>query len=154
MTISLCPSIITTALFLCPFAVLAADQQYSISQKGDTIVLSAGVLSRTLQVSGGKLRATGLVVDGAKLLSGQADEVSLSIARTEPNRNPVEVSTGGGRDRRVVNIPWVRPESTYRVTSLFRKKDLGAFTGKQLQEGELSVKLPPLGQDILELSAR
>ncbi len=102
MTISFCPSIIiTAALLICPIAVLAAEQGYSISQEGDSIVMSAGVLSKTIQVSGGKLRATGLVVDGVELLAGQADEVSLSIARAEPNRNPLEVSTGGGRAIRV-----------------------------------------------------
>lgn len=68
-----------------------------IFAKGDQIVLSAGVLTKTIQVSGGKLSATGLTVDGVGLLAAEADEVSLHIARAEPNRNPLEVSTGGGR---------------------------------------------------------
>lgn len=59
---------------------------------------------------------------------------------------------GGGADQRAVNIPWVDPSARYRVTALFTGKELGAFTGRQLQDGELSLTLPLLGQEILELS--
>jgi hypothetical protein len=58
----------------------------------------------------------------------------------------------GGKDQRVINIPWVQPDGRYQVTALFQKQDLGTFSGKQLQAGELSIKLPPVGQEILELS--
>lgn len=58
----------------------------------------------------------------------------------------------GGEDRRGINIPWVDPARTYRVAGLFDGKDFGTFTGKQLQNGALSIALPHLGQEILELS--
>ena len=58
----------------------------------------------------------------------------------------------GGEDQRAINIPWVRPESDYRVTALLQKEDLGTFSGKRLQTGELRLRLPSLGQEILELS--
>ena len=64
----------------------------------------------------------------------------------------VVIRGSGGKDQRAINVPWVQPETRYKVTALFQKKDLGAFTGKQLQAGELSIKLSPLGQEILELS--
>jgi hypothetical protein len=59
--------------------------------------------------------------------------------------------TGGG-ERRTVNIPWVDPAKSYKVAALFAPKELGTFTGKQLQAGELTMALPSLGQEILELS--
>jgi hypothetical protein len=58
----------------------------------------------------------------------------------------------GGNDQRAINIPWVVPTETYKVTSLLAPKELGTFTGKQLQAGELPLTLPLLGQEILELS--
>jgi hypothetical protein len=61
---------------------------------------------------------------------------------------------GGGQDRRAINIPWVDPAATYQVSVLFQAEELGSFTGKQLQDGELSLALPILGQEILELSAK
>lgn len=97
MKIRALASIVAAVFFLCPIATFAAEQRYAIFAKGDQIVLSAGVLTKTIQVSGGKLSATGLTVDGVGLLAAEADEVSLHIARAEPNRNPLEVSTGGGR---------------------------------------------------------
>jgi len=58
-----------------------------------------------------------------------------------------------GKHKSAINIPWVNPESKYKIEALFQKKTLGTFTGKELQSGRLSVTLPPLGQEILELSA-
>jgi len=58
----------------------------------------------------------------------------------------------GGKDQQAINIPWVDPVETYKVTALFQAKELGTFTGRQLQAGELPLTLPPLGQEILELS--
>jgi hypothetical protein len=64
----------------------------------------------------------------------------------------VVIRGSGGEDQRTINIPWVQPDRKYKVTSQFQKKALGSFTGKQLQAGALSIKLPTLGQEILELS--
>lgn len=60
----------------------------------------------------------------------------------------------GGADSRAINIPWVDPEKTYKVTALFGAKELGSFTGKQLQSGRITLALPVLGQEILELSPK
>ena len=57
-----------------------------------------------------------------------------------------------GAEQRAINIPWVDRKQTYQVTALFQKKELGRFTGAQLQTGELTLALPVLGQEILELS--
>ena len=58
----------------------------------------------------------------------------------------------GGKDQRAINIPWVDEARTYQVTALFQAQALGLFTGAQLQAGGLSLVLPLLGQEILELS--
>ncbi len=58
----------------------------------------------------------------------------------------------GGADQRVINIPWVDPEARYQVTALFAAQNLGVFTGRQLQAGALSLPLPQLGQELLELT--
>ena len=58
----------------------------------------------------------------------------------------------GGPDSRATNIPWVDPDKTYKVTSLLDPKELGSFTGRQLQSGGLMLALPQLGQEILELA--
>ena len=58
----------------------------------------------------------------------------------------------GGADQRAVNIPWVDPAATYQVTALLQAGEVGTFTGARLQDGALTLALPPLGQEILELS--
>ena len=58
----------------------------------------------------------------------------------------------GGQDKQAINIPWVDRDQTYKVTALLQAKESGTFTGAQLQDGELSLALPLLGQEILELS--
>jgi len=58
----------------------------------------------------------------------------------------------GGKDQCAINIPWVDSAQTYKVTALLEAKELGVFTGKQLHSGELTLTLPSLGQEILELS--
>ncbi len=58
----------------------------------------------------------------------------------------------GGADQRAINIPWVRSDSRYLVTARFQEKPLGTLTGRQLQDGHLRLSVPPLGQEILELS--
>jgi hypothetical protein len=57
-----------------------------------------------------------------------------------------------GEDKRRVNIPWVDPESKYRVTALFAGRPLGDYTGSQLIKGTLEIDLPVYGQEILELA--
>jgi len=57
-----------------------------------------------------------------------------------------------GDEVRKVNIPWVQPQRKYRLKALFADKDLGIFSGKQLQKGELSLSLKKFGQEIIELS--
>jgi len=64
----------------------------------------------------------------------------------------VVVRGSAGEASRAINIPWVQPERKYRVTALFAAKTLGDFTGTQLRSGELSLALPTLGQEILELA--
>jgi hypothetical protein len=58
----------------------------------------------------------------------------------------------GGTAQRAINIPWVDPNATYKVTALFDGKELGTFTGKQLRAGDLNLTLSRLGQEILELA--
>ncbi len=65
----------------------------------------------------------------------------------------VVIRGSGGSDERRINIPWVTPDRKYRVTALFEGKALGVFTGSQLADGALSLALPPLGQEILDVSA-
>ena len=58
-----------------------------------------------------------------------------------------------GKEERAVNIPWVLPDRDYQVNALLAEKQVGRFSGKQLQDGALHLQLPPLGQEILELKA-
>lgn len=58
----------------------------------------------------------------------------------------------GGDGQRAINIPWVDSSATYKVASLLSPKELGTFTGKQLQADGVKLFLPLLGQEILELS--
>lgn len=64
----------------------------------------------------------------------------------------VVIRGSGGHDRRAINIPWVDPAGTYKIAARLQAKDLGVFTGTQLQDGKLLLALPLLGQEILELS--
>lgn len=57
-----------------------------------------------------------------------------------------------GVPSRSVNVPWVPDGSHYTVTAVLSGRPLGRFTGKQLREGALTLSLPALGQEILELS--
>ena len=58
-----------------------------------------------------------------------------------------------GADERAVNIPWVLPGCTYQVNGLLAHQSLGRFSGKELQQGALVLKLAPFGQEILECKA-
>lgn len=64
----------------------------------------------------------------------------------------VVVRGSAGEDERSINVPWVAGDRRYRVTARFQDKELGTLTGRQLQEGRLVLRLPSLGQEILELS--
>jgi len=57
----------------------------------------------------------------------------------------------GGPGERKINIPWVRAGAKYRLIARLGNKPLGDFTGKQLQKGALTLVLPPLGQEIVEV---
>jgi len=57
-----------------------------------------------------------------------------------------------GADQRNINIPWVKTRRQYNVSAWFSEKVMGTFTGKQLQDGELALALPAMGQEILELA--
>ena len=56
-----------------------------------------------------------------------------------------------GEGERAVNLPWVLPGRNYQVSALLVERRLGRFSGKQLQDGALRLRLPPLGQEIVEL---
>lgn len=57
-----------------------------------------------------------------------------------------------GNESENIHIPWVLPDKRYRLKALFTDRDLGAFTGKELQRGAVVLSLPPFGQEIIELS--
>lgn len=58
-----------------------------------------------------------------------------------------------GQPSASVNIPWVNPKKRYLVFAHFSGKRLGVFTGAQLINGMVKLKLPAMGQEILELSS-
>ena len=64
----------------------------------------------------------------------------------------VVVRGSGGAEQRKINIPWVKAEERYRLTALFADRALGEFSGKQLQEGSLELKLPKMGQELVEVA--
>jgi hypothetical protein len=59
-------------------------------------------------------------------------------------------STGTQRQR--INIPWVKASKKYQLKALFSDENLGVFSGSQLINGELTLSLPPFGQEIIEVS--
>ncbi len=61
---------------------------------------------------------------------------------------------GAGADAQKVNIPWVLTEKKYHLTALFSGKDLGEFSGRQLQNGELELKLPGWGQELITVERK
>ncbi len=58
----------------------------------------------------------------------------------------------GGAEERATNVPWVKATSRYHVRACFADKQLGTFTGRQLQAGAVKLALPAYGQEILELA--
>ncbi len=58
----------------------------------------------------------------------------------------------GGKEKMQINIPWVSQGSKYSIKQLFTQKELGCFSGRELQGGVIHLSLPPFGQDILMVS--
>jgi len=58
----------------------------------------------------------------------------------------------GGDPSRLINIPWVKTGSRYRLKGALHGTELGVFTGKVLQEGKLKLDLETMGQEIIEIS--
>lgn len=50
------------------------------------------------------------------------------------------------------NICFGAAARKYRVSTLLEHKEMGLFTGKELQEGGIELALPTYGQEILELA--
>jgi hypothetical protein len=70
----------------------------------------------------------------------------------ERGGGPVIVLRGAkGESEQAINVPWVSPDQIYEVSALLSEKELGRFAGGQIQCGALVLKLPPLGQEILEI---
>lgn len=57
-----------------------------------------------------------------------------------------------GQPERRIDIPWVPLDKRYRLRALLTEKELGDFTGSQLRSGALTLKLPAMGQEIVELA--
>lgn len=55
----------------------------------------------------------------------------------------------GGVPKQKINIPWVHPESKYRVSLAFSKKSLGNYSGRDLKRGILEISLDQLSQEII-----
>lgn len=64
----------------------------------------------------------------------------------------VVIRGSGGQSERKINVPWIPPDQKYRVRVLFAGRDLGEWTGSQLRNGALALKLPVMGQEIIELA--
>ena len=64
----------------------------------------------------------------------------------------VVIRGSAGPEEQVVNLPWVQPDKNYSVSALFGGNPPLRYSGKELQAGALKLKLPKLGQEILELN--
>jgi len=72
--------------------------------------------------------------------------------KLSPKGGAVVVLRGaGGLGERKINLPWVQARAKYQLVARLADKPLGSFTGKQLQNGALTLALPPLGQEIVEI---
>ncbi|MCG8307737.1 MAG: alpha-galactosidase [Cytophagales bacterium] len=60
---------------------------------------------------------------------------------------------GQGEAHNKINIPWVNAEATYKLRTLFAGKEIGTYTGKELQQGKVRLALNKFGQEIIEVSA-
>jgi len=63
----------------------------------------------------------------------------------------VVVRGSGGHHQRQINIPWVPLDKRYHVRALLTENKLGELSGRQLRSSGLSLTLPPMGQEIIEL---
>lgn len=59
-----------------------------------------------------------------------------------------------GTDWQKINIPWVKPNKKYQIRVALADKELGEYSGKQLQDGELKLELPCFGQEIIVVSTK
>ncbi len=59
-----------------------------------------------------------------------------------------------GEGQRRVNIPWVQEKEKYKVRLCFSGIELGVFTGHQLIDGNIILKLGKNSQEIIEISAQ
>lgn len=67
-------------------------------------------------------------------------------------RGAVVVLRGSeGSDTQKINIPWVKADRKYNIHLSFENKNLGFFSGKELQKGDLSIDLKKFGQEIIEI---
>ena len=64
----------------------------------------------------------------------------------------VVVRGSEGQPQRQINVPWVPIDRRYHVRALLAEKELGDFTGGQLSSGAVTLELPAMGQEIIELS--
>lgn len=53
-----------------------------------------------------------------------------------------------------INIPWADPSALYEVKGLLGNRSYGTFRGSDLIAGKLTLSLPTLGQEILELKTK
>ncbi len=82
------------SLAAAPF-VSAAEQQSVVLSKQE-IRISAGILERVIDLANGNLSTTRLSVSGHEMLVGPAAELSLTVARAEPNARPKGLKPGEG----------------------------------------------------------
>ena len=64
----------------------------------------------------------------------------------------VVVRGSAGAASRLINIPWVKAGSRYRVSGIFSGKVYGSYSGQALQAAALKLALPVYGQEILEVA--
>jgi hypothetical protein len=58
----------------------------------------------------------------------------------------------GGADFRQIHIPWVQSDRKYTVKYLFAGGTASVYTGRELQEGRVTLALPVYGQEIIAVS--
>ncbi len=75
--------------------------------------------------------------------------------KLNPGGNGVVVVIRGylGAHRKQINVPWVLDGKRYKVTALLAEREIGTFTSADLKGGGLRLSLPPLSQEILEISS-
>lgn len=56
-----------------------------------------------------------------------------------------------GSGKQPIHIPWLESSRKYTIYGCFQEKQLGTFTGNELQQGLLKITLPRWGQEVLEI---